>query len=871
MRPLRLHLKGFTAFRDPAQIDFRELDLFALWGPTGSGKSSILDAITYALYGKVERVEHVRGETVTSLITHGQPGMAVTLDFEVGDQTLRVTRRTSMGGQTKIRLDRLEGEDWISFGEGADSVSRVNKIIPALVGLDYDAFTRSVVLPQGKFAEFLSGDAKKRRDILTELLGLEMFGRMAKHANDIARDAKAALTANERILETEYQGLDADAVEKARATAAELADRAQAATQAEELLEDLQEEWEEQSRTAETLVELSAEVDKLQARFDRHASALERHGQELKVASEDARAARETLEKARKEHARIAKERTGAEESFGALDELTELRADIASFTNLQKEAVKARDVVAKQRAAETQAKKNLEAGNRAVKKADDVSAKAQLALEKRRQEQDHARRHDLVGALTQDLKEGDDCPVCERPLSEVPSVDAAELTAANANLARAEVEAKEAQHAATTARMAHAKAAQALEEAQHRLSECSAAAEEKSQSVEEARALLAARLPDLDKDPMAEVERRMKTLRELARTEKDAADALAKATDASQQRQEALSSLTTEVAVIRGGLENAPLQDVVARAADVAGRTFKIKMPAKLPTDASALATLVEELGARLGDLRAELADAGEELIERQSSLLTKAREALPEDLAEAIAGDDVKQLLTGARKMCKELSRRAALAEKEASTIEEKMSKRAVIEEELEGHKKEHAVYNALHRELKSDRIVQFLQAEALEVLAATAGEHLKELSEERYRLAFEDDRYYVIDGWNGDEKRSVRTLSGGETFLASLALALALSEQVQLLAVTERARLQSLFLDEGFGSLDAETLDVVVSAINRLGNDGRLVGLITHVPELAEAMPVRIEVIKGPRGSAIQSLEAEALPAGDVTFPT
>ena len=148
-----------------------------------------------------------------------------------------------------------------------------------------------------------------------------------------------------------------------------------------------------------------------------------------------------------------------------------------------------------------------------------------------------------------------------------------------------------------------------------------------------------------------------------------------------------------------------------------------------------------------------------------------------------------------------------------------------------------------------------MQFLQAEALEVLAAAAGEHLKELSDGRYRLAFEDDRYYVIDGWNGDEKRSVRTLSGGETFLASLGLALALSEQVQLLAVTERARLQSLFLDEGFGTLDAETLDVVVTAIGRLGNDGRLVGVITHVPELAESMPVRIEVIKGPRGSTIQ----------------
>ena len=866
MRPLRLHVKGFTAFRDPAQIDFRELDLFSLWGPTGSGKSSILDAITYALYGKVERVEHVRGETVTSLITHGQPGMAVTLDFEVGDQALRVTRRTSSAGQSKIRLDRLEGDDWVSFGEGADSVSQVNKIIPEVVGLDYDAFTRSVVLPQGKFAEFLSGDAKKRRDILTELLGLEMFGRMAKHANDIARDAKAALTANQKILETEYHGIDPDAVKRAREVATRLTDQAQTASQAEELLEDLHQDFEEQSRKAEDLVDVSSEVDKLIAAFERHASALARHGEDMKAASGAAREAREAVEKAREEHARIARERGEAEDASGALDELSGLRAEIVSFQNLEKEAAKATDTVGRQRKAETAAQKALETKDREVRKADEAVAEAQATVEKRRDEQDHARRHDLVGALTHGLKKGDDCPVCERPLTNVPAVDASALSVAEENLALAEVAAKKAQEVASAAHVDRAKAAQAVEEARNRVGECSTVAEEKAESVAEARAALTKRLPGIDDDPMAEVERRMQRLRDLAGKEKNAADALAAATDASQLRQEALSSLTTEVAAIRGAVESAPVNDTVTRAEAVSGRRFKMKLPAKLPAGASELAGVAEQTGKDLEQLRADLADAGEELLEKQAALLTKARDALPEEWADDIEGSDVKQLLAGARKLCRDLSRRAALAEKEASTIEEKLAKRAIIEQELADHKREHEVYNALHRELKSDRIVQFLQAEALEVLAATAGEHLKELSEGRYRLSFEDDRYYVIDGWNGDEKRSVRTLSGGETFLASLALALALSEQVQLLAVTERARLQSLFLDEGFGSLDAETLDVVVSAINRLGNDGRLVGLITHVPELAEAMPVRIEVIKGPRGSTIKPVDG-AIPEGAV----
>jgi exonuclease SbcC len=107
--------------------------------------------------------------------------------------------------------------------------------------------------------------------------------------------------------------------------------------------------------------------------------------------------------------------------------------------------------------------------------------------------------------------------------------------------------------------------------------------------------------------------------------------------------------------------------------------------------------------------------------------------------------------------------------------------------------------------------------------------------------------------VDLWNGDEERSVRTLSGGETFLASLALALALADHVRSLSVTDRARLDSLFLDEGFGTLDQEALRVVVDAIEQLADDGRLVGVITHVRELAEHFP-RLEVTKSQRGSSV-----------------
>jgi exonuclease SbcC len=193
------------------------------------------------------------------------------------------------------------------------------------------------------------------------------------------------------------------------------------------------------------------------------------------------------------------------------------------------------------------------------------------------------------------------------------------------------------------------------------------------------------------------------------------------------------------------------------------------------------------------------------------------------------------------------------ASAAEERAKRIERDLARKAELAGELVEAEKRAQLMSTLARDLQANAIVDFVQAEALRTLAAEGTTRLAYLSSDRYRLRFRGEEFYVVDMWNGEEERSVRTLSGGETFLASLALALALSEQIRALATTERARLDSLFLDEGFGSLDAETLTTVVSGIERLGSDnGRLVGVISHVRELTDQFP-RIEVEKTQRGSS------------------
>ncbi|GIU90174.1 MAG: nuclease SbcCD subunit C [Acidimicrobiia bacterium] len=154
-----------------------------------------------------------------------------------------------------------------------------------------------------------------------------------------------------------------------------------------------------------------------------------------------------------------------------------------------------------------------------------------------------------------------------------------------------------------------------------------------------------------------------------------------------------------------------------------------------------------------------------------------------------------------------------------------------------------------------MRSDRFQKWLLAEALEVLVAEASSTLFALSSGQFSLRYSaDDEFVVVDHRNADETRSVRTLSGGETFQASLALALALSNQLAQLSAAGGAKLEAIFLDEGFGTLDAETLDVVAGTIETLGASGRMVGIVTHVPDLAERVPVRFRVARTDKGAAV-----------------
>lgn len=182
MKPLRLQIAGLNSFREKQDIDFTQLcetGVFGIFGQTGSGKSTILDAITLALYGTVERAAN----NTQGIMNHAEEVLSVNYTFALGlgagRLVYRVERSYRRSGEKTVkaaacRLVQISGEGEQVLAAKAEEVTQK---IGELLGLTAEDFTRAVVLPQGKFAEFLTIKPKDRRQMLERLFALEAYGK----------------------------------------------------------------------------------------------------------------------------------------------------------------------------------------------------------------------------------------------------------------------------------------------------------------------------------------------------------------------------------------------------------------------------------------------------------------------------------------------------------------------------------------------------------------------------------------------------------------------------------------------------------------------------------------------------------------------
>ncbi|CAH1196425.1 hypothetical protein PAECIP111892_02233 [Paenibacillus auburnensis] len=276
MKPILLKLSGLQSYREPQEIDFASLTetgLFGIFGPTGSGKSSLLDAITLAMYGKVERA--VNG--TQGIMNHSEDQLSVAFTFELtssaGPSRYRVERKFKRTGEQSVSntisrfIQITEDGDHVM----ADKLADVTRCVEEHIGLKMDDFTRAVVLPQGKFAEFLSLRGVDRRQMLQRLFHLEQYGdQLALKLSRKVKDNEAAL----RALEAEQQGLGSAGKADVEAAAVRLQEAVRRAAECRKLLEAAQQRSERFAKIRELQEDRSRREAKRQALLAQEESIL---------------------------------------------------------------------------------------------------------------------------------------------------------------------------------------------------------------------------------------------------------------------------------------------------------------------------------------------------------------------------------------------------------------------------------------------------------------------------------------------------------------------------------------------------------------------------------------------------------------------
>ncbi len=923
MTPQRLELSGFTCFKALTVVDFSNLELFAISGPTGSGKSTLLDALTYALYGQTARLG---SKGLDVLLSPGINQMYVTLAFSTAQGSYRVTRTADKKPSGKVdrntRIEVLQPDASYKQLPESEKLKEADAKLAAIVGLDYDGFTRSVLLPQGAFDEFLKGDSSKRRNLLINLLGLDKVEAMQKEAGRLAREADIKQKNISERLEQDFFGATpekrTDLEEQLKVCQTELKKLLKRQTDLSQELKSLEatkELLEEQQKLEETLERLGQQAEQIKLnkvklelarkaqliapqldqaeRLELRLKSSQDQLNELKLSSEKQKQQKQSSQeqlvkqieevekqlpllnrkllelaavaplmsqlKAKGGHLGLASGKQTLDYSDEAWHELQTNLAQLPLLkqneANLDKQS---QDVKQSQEALKTlqaSIKKYEEETKHLIQQGKE--ARAQLEeYTKAYQEAEIANRA-LV--LREHLHEGDACPVCEQIINQLPvskEISLSELKnsqdQAQENLDKTieqyktsqnrlnleQDRYKDKQEALTVQELILKELSQLVEQQREALKVASCQEAIKSLEVQK-QALLAALAQSIkDKtdgqDPNQAEQRYQSQKETLERALKQAEKAVQEANQALQASELKAEHLEKQVIDSQGDLKE--ILSLVE--ASLKNANFTTKEQAKeallseqniktLELEQTNFASQKEAAERRHVELQAKL--SGTSFSKTQYETVKQEEQENKQQSAE-------KQTMQGR-------------LENELKTMNEQLERAKVLQKERAEQQKTFDTYRQLSLDLRGNEFQEFLLSQVQAKLALRASHILRDVTDGRYNLRLVEGDYQVIDAWNTDDIRNVKTLSGGETFITSLALALALSD-----TIAGNHALGALFLDEGFGTLDAITLDSVAQVLENLTKEGRMVGIITHVTALTERLPARLSVTKGIEGSSL-----------------
>ncbi len=905
MTPIHLTMQAFGPYQEITEISFSELQgkLFLITGATGGGKTTILDAICFALFCRATGGRRT-WQDMRNLSAGEDVPTVVDFTFSLGGEEYRFQRswrwhKVRGSGRLEMRdehqCSRKNAGEWELVVSGAEA--RVREYAQNLLGLTCEQFSQVIVLPQGEFRKLLLSNSTEKTKIFQTLFQTEKWEQITKCAqrlaDDLGRQCGQLLSARQSILENENVQTVEELAALNRETAAEYEKSVAEAKKIENELSKitfiiqkvnkLLESQENLSKLRAQRKEAAAQKTVLE---QKRREALEQEGKIAKL-EEDRTAAlkavtqqREQLETLSKLQG-LEKEKALLETEKAALEKEQrnwEQKA-LTAAENLEKGKAYLRDLNEKLKALPEAAQKaqelkasfdlltqfeqeqeKLESEQKALTVSREAFERAKVnlsALQESLDKAQQAARNDMAGHLASGLREGEPCPVCGAAHHPRPA-KAGEKAVTPEEEKRLKRLVKEAQGAFEKAQGEYTKRqgraellAKTAKEAQCKLEACGVPLKELPALLKAAQKELAALQEARERLPLAE--------KRLAQREEEQKTAREQA----EQSKEKQARWENKLSAFRAGWnslwETLP-KDRQGQSLAAAEKSLRDYLAVEQARS--------EKLQREIQEIREGAAKAGEALAAasaREQALKAQEKEAAAQwEKAKAEAPGEfdreaLEQALSelqaanreGLRKTGSLLQKKQSL-EKEAAKIRELEDVGKEIQEEYA--KAERIARFFSGKNPQNVPLKMFVLGVMLDDILSRANVYFTTLSSGRYQLNRKQEgasRGYsgleleIYDAYSGGG-RNVDTLSGGELFLASLSLAFGLSDVVQ--SYSGGVRLESIFIDEGFGTLDDETLNTAMKALFEIQKGGRTVGIISHVTELKSRIPAQIQITDG-----------------------